>query len=382
MKANRAMKNRATAIKLSLGALALWAGLAAQAQAPVITSFSGNGVLVCSNLTPGSVASVEWASSLSGPWQTNWAGLDAVTVDSNGMIQVSVPMFYRVRGTNSAPPGTNSAPSGMVLIPAGSFTMGDANDGNAGGDAPTHTVNVSAFYMDTNLVTYTLWTNVYQWAANNGYSFDYAGSGKATTHPVQTIDWYDCVKWCNARSEKEGRVPAYYTDAGLSVRYRTGQVYVQTNWVNWSSGYRLPTEAEWEKAARGGASGHRFPWSNVDTITHSQANYYSSSSFAYDISPTQGYNPTFNDGVYPYTSPVGYFPANGYGLYDMAGNVYQWCWDLGGAYSSGAQSDPRGPASGSYRVLRGGDWDRNANYCRSASRYDGIGFRSVLPSGQ
>ena len=185
------MKNRATVMKLSLGALALWTGLAAHAAAPVITSFSGNGVLVCSNLAPGSVATVEWASSVTGPWTNNWAGLDAVTVDSNGKIQVSVPMFYRVRGTNSAP-------SGMVLIPAGSFTMGDANDGNADGDAPTHTVNVSAFYMDTNLVTYTLWTNVYQWAANHGYSFDYAGSGKATTHPVQTIDWYDCVKWCKA----------------------------------------------------------------------------------------------------------------------------------------------------------------------------------------
>ena len=90
------MNKTTSAMKLSLCALALGATMAAQAQAPVITSFSGNGVLVCSNLVPGSVATVEWASSLSGPWQTNWAGLDAVPVATNGMIQVSVPMFYQI----------------------------------------------------------------------------------------------------------------------------------------------------------------------------------------------------------------------------------------------------------------------------------------------
>ena len=187
-------------------------------------------------------------------------------------------------------------------------------------------------------------------------------------------------------AEREGeKTPAYYTDTRLSVRYQTGQVAPS---VNWSSGYRLPTEAEWEKAARGGASGHRFPWVDADTLTHSRANYYSYGTgyFPCDVSPTHGYHPTFNDGVYPYTSPVGYFGANGYGLYDLAANVWEWCWDWYGSYSSGSQTDPRGAASGSRRVVRGGGWNDQTDFLRCANRNNGppatrgsyFGFRCVL----
>jgi len=155
-------------------------------------------------------------------------------------------------------------PAGVVLIPAGSFQMGDTLDGL--GDArPVHSVYVSAFYMEKGLVTGARWNAVYQWAlVYAAYVFDNPGASKATDHPVQTVNWFDVVKWCNARSQFEGLTPAYYTDAGLTVIYKTGQPTVYVKWN--ANGYRLPTEAEWEKAARGGLNGRRFPWG--DTITH------------------------------------------------------------------------------------------------------------------
>jgi formylglycine-generating enzyme required for sulfatase activity len=371
-----------TKIQNLLLVLALLAGVhQTLGQAIVINSFSQNGVLVCSGLQTGTVATVQWASSLSGPWQTNWAGLTGVAVSNNGTLTVSVPLFYRVLGVAATNP-----PSGMALIPAGSFTMGDTFNEGSNDELPLHTVYVSAFQMDRTDVTYALWRQVYTWAIAHGYSFDNVGSGKATNQPVQTVSWYDCVKWCNARSEMEGRTPAYYTSVSLAVVYRTGGLDISNSCVKWNAGYRLPTEAEWEKAARGGLSGQRFPWGN--TISWSQANYYGYpglNGVTYDLATAIGYDPAFNDGVDPYTSPVNYFAPNGYGLYDMAGNVRQWCWDWYANYGSASQTDPRGPTSGDYRMHRGGCYSDYAHDCRAAFRYSYTpasyknewGFRSV-----
>jgi formylglycine-generating enzyme len=260
--------------------------------------------------------------------------------------------------------------AGLVLIPAGSYLRGNPpalNDSDIT-DAPQYSVSVSAFYMESTPVTGGRWNLVKTGFADpHGYVFAHAGAFKAALHPVHSIDWYDAVKWCNARSEMEGLTPVYYTDSAFTGVYRMGEVapYVKPG----ANGYRLPTEAEWEKAARGGASGHRFPWSDVDTIQHTRANYIASTSNLYDTSLTQGYHPTYATGGTPYTSPVGSFAANGYGLYDMAGNVRQWCWDwYSSTYYAASQTDPQGPGGGSNRVWRGGDWADFAPISRTAFR--------------
>ena len=356
------------------------------AQDLTIESFDSTGQLSFNEVSTAETYRVEWAPSPAGPWTNTWDGLASIVATGSGSVTCSVPMCYRVVAlvTNAPPP----VPSGMVLIPAGSFDMGDAFSEGDSDELPVHSVSVSAFYMDATEVTKAQWDAVYTWAIANGYSFDRAGSGKGADHPVHTVMWYDVVKWCNARSEKEGRTPCYTVSGSV---YRTGQSAPDCNWS--AAGYRLPTEAEWEKAARGGLSGQRFPWGA--NINHDYANYRANgSAYSYDTSPytSYTYHPDYDDGTTPYTSPVGSFAANGYGLYDMSGNVWEWCWDWydGSYYSTSPGSDPHGPASGSYRVFRGGSWYNYASLCRVANRFHyypdiadyGIGFRAVVPPGQ
>ncbi len=284
----------------------------------ILVSWESNGVLVATGMVPGSTCTVERANNLA----ASFVDMPSELVGTSGVIRTAVSFeqeisFFRVRMDLPS----EVIPEGMVKIPAGTNSGTDPDFG-------AYSLTVSSFYMDRTEVTKAQWDTVYNWAISRGYSFDNAGSGKASNHPVQTVNWYDCVKWCNARSQMEGKTPCY-------------------NLSTWNcdfnaNGYRLPTTTEREYAARGGLRGKRFPWG--DTITHSRANYSSSSSYSYDTSSTRGYHPSYGAGGTPYTSPPGSFPSNGYGLYDMSGNVWEWC----------------NTASGSNRYVRGGSWYDNA----------------------
>jgi formylglycine-generating enzyme required for sulfatase activity len=253
-------------------------------------------------------------------------------------------------------------PANMVYVPQGTFSMGGTVNSN---EQPIHNVFTNAFFADRFEVTSALYNNVRTWAVANGYTIN-SGMAAGSSHPIVNVTWYDVVKWCNARSQKDGLTPCYYTDDAQTVIYKSGNVNVTNAQVKWTAnGYRLPTEAEWEKAARGGLVQQGYPWGN--SITTGDANYSSSGD------PFEGGNPP--------TTPVGYYNgaqtptgpnrANGYGLYDVAGNVSEWCWDwYGSSYYSdpNAGTNPQGPTTGSDRVLRGGAWDDTTAFLRCGNR--------------
>ncbi len=318
-------------------------GTAANAE-DIVVSWESNGVLKAAGMAPGSICTVEWTSGLDRPFSSSPIDFEGIAVDGNGTMTMGIPMFFRVR----------VLPEGMVKIPSGINSGFDPDFGN-------YSVTNTTFYMDKFETTKVQWDAVRTWAVTNGYVFA-TGLGKALDHPVHTVNWYDCVKWCNARSEMEGRTPCY-TVGGIT--YKSGTSSPDCNFeVN---GHRLPTIYEWDYATRGGLCGRRFPWG--DTITQNQANYFSDSYFNYDISSTRGFHYSYASAPVPYTSPVGSFPANGYGLYDMSGNIEEWCWEL----------------SGTTRYVRGGAWDNYATAarCGSASSLnpldarDFLGFRTV-----
>ncbi len=280
----------------------------------------------------------------------------------------------------------DSTPAGFSLIPGGSFTMGRTS-GDMDADAPPITVTVSPFYMAQTETTWGKWDEVRDWAVNHGYDLADVGDAKghADEYPVYNVNWYQAVKWCNARSEMEGLTPVYTVEGSVM---KAGEADPDANWA--ADGYRLPTEAEWEKAARGGVEGKRFPW-GTDTISHNEANYRANLEISYDLSYPASYHPLYIEEGSEYTSPVGSFPANAYGLRDMSGNLKEWCWDKYGPYSLiDGTSDPRGPGEipDDNRMIRGGSCTDNATETRCAYRYDfspgndksTIGFRVAIGS--
>ena len=261
-------------------------------------------------------------------------------------------------------------PSGMAHIPSGTFVMGWESPTVTGGNVTL----TKSFFMDRYEVSGALWASVADWGTQNGY--DAFGGSSNGAHPAHTMTWFSAARWCNARSQKEGLTPCYYTESGLTTVWKTGTVAPFVKWN--ANGYRLPTETEWERAARGGLDRKLYPWG--DTIANHQANYSGSGDPFESISP-----PTTPVGYYNGAqTPAGVNMANGYGLYDMAGNVWEWCWDWLGAVPWG-QTDPAGPATGSARLLRGGAWGNTSVNLRcsvrgSAAPTDagsGVGFRCV-----
>jgi len=235
----------------------------------------------------------------------------------------------------------------FVYVPGGTFTMGNTLGGGNSDELPTHQVTLSAFYIGKYEVTQS------EWLATMGYN-PATGYGVGDDYPVYNVSWYSIIKYSNLRSLAEGFTPVY-TISGTTNPDNWGAVPTSSNAVwdaaicSWAAnGYRLPTEAEWEYAARGGATTPDYQYSGSN-----------------DIEAVAWYD----ENNTPYgTKPGGGKAANGLGIYDMSGNIWEWCWDWDGSYSSAAQNNPTGQGNGSYRLLRGGYWDDGAGSCRVSNR--------------
>ena len=360
-----------------LSALVLCSVGSTHAGQPVVSVLLPDGTITWTNISTDCVAVVEeFSPSTSGHWVTVYAEVPTALVSSTRLTTTNSDARFRIVNADNS-----DAPTNMVLIPGGVLLMGDnLGDGDDDLEQPVHSVYVSPFYMDRFEVTKALWDQVHTWWTNGGGILpEFGGFGKSDDHPIHTVTWQNAATWCNARSLMEGLTPCY----DLSE--------FRSNWTatcNWEAdGYRLPTDAEWEKAARGGLTGRRFHWG--DTVDHSHANYSAYGSL-FDYDPTPYTSPTphpdYDDGVTPFTSPAGSFAPNAYGLFDMSGNVWEWCWDAFEEYLSGHVVDPRGPGSGAVRVIRGGGWSTYGETMRSAFRFDDLavggyyseyGFRCV-----
>ena len=254
-----------------------------------------------------------------------------------------------------------------VLIIGGTFFMGSPkNDSVITRFEIRHQVTVSSFYMSKYQITQMEYERIME---INPSKFI------GTNLPVEQVSWYDAIEYCNKLSQIEGLSPVYTINKTLrdpnNLNDNDSLKWVVT-WDRNANGYRLPTEAEWEYACRAGTN---TTFNTGNKINTDQANY---------------------NGNYPYeknkkgifrgrTTDVGSFRPNRWGLFDMHGNVWEWCWDWEGPYSSSSQIDPSGAVSSRSRIYRGGSWGNRGAYIRSANRgasnpttrSEAVGFRIV-----
>jgi len=238
----------------------------------------------------------------------------------------------------------------MVYIEGGTFMMGSPKgEEDRESDEKQHRVAVSSFWIGKYEVTQKEYEDI---IGSNPSEF------KGSNLPVEQVSWYEAVEFCNILSEKHGLNPYYIIKKNNDIKW--------TVKIAGGNGFRLPTEAEWEYACRAGTK-TAYYWG--DTIDGDYCWYYNNSS---------GF---FSDGQ---THPAGWKKPNAWGLYDMSGNVWEWCWDWYGTYG-GAVKDPKGANGGTYRMGRGGGWSDDSEYLRSACRnhsdpsnwYISLGFRLV-----
>ena len=268
--------------------------------------------------------------------------------ETSALIETEICSICSETGTRSA------IQSKMVQIPAGSVALSD-----------TYTVNLSAFKMGKYTVTQAQYEEV---TGNNPSYFttDVADGEVQEKRPVEQVTWFDAIEFCNKLSEQEGLTPVYaITGRTPETGYPITAAAVTAD-LN-KNGYRLPTEAQWEYACRAGTTTTWFHGNAVAGVENYA--WYSVNSNSK-------------------THEVGKKTANAFGLYDMHGNVFEWCWDWYDTYPSGTQTDPiGGAATGSYRVVRGGCWGVPAEVAGSSFRYFGfpdaregiLGFRLVCP---